>query len=32
MKKQIYNQYLPSFAYVPDGEMHVRPDLFIWKP
>ncbi len=23
MKKQVYNPYLPSFEYVPDGEPHV---------
>lgn len=26
MKKQVYNPYLPSFEYVPDGEPHVFGD------
>lgn len=26
MKKQIYNPYLPSFEYIPDGEPHVFGD------
>ncbi len=23
MNKQVYNPYLPSFEYIPDGEPHV---------
>ena len=26
MKKQIFNPYLPSYEYVPDGEPHVFLD------
>ena len=26
MKKQVFNPYLPSYEYVPDGEPHVFGD------
>ena len=31
-KQQIFNPYLPSFEYIPDGEPHVFGDISLWKP
>ena len=31
MKKQVFNPYLPSFEYIPDGEQYVFGDrLYVY--